>query len=75
MHQQRVVVLMQFGDGDLKDPRAPPGSSSQGWLPSSCSHKRSLPPIPAFDLNDLNEGIKQPKPTGLGFFQKLQFKK
>lgn len=77
VQQQGGVVLVEFWDSDLQDPWAPPGSSSQGWLTSSWSHKRSLPPVPAFDLNNPNAGIKQPKPTGLGFFffLKLQFKK
>lgn len=68
VHQLCVKVLPEFWDSD--PPRAPSGSHSQGWLPSSWSHKRSLPPISAFDLNDPSKGIKQPKPTGLGFFKK-----
>lgn len=51
-----------------------PRQHRQRWLLASCSYKRSLPPMSAFDLNNLNNGINQPKPTDFFFFLKLQFK-
>lgn len=52
-----------------------PRQHRQRWLPASCSYKRSLPPISAFDLNNPNKGIKQPKPTGFFFFFKASISK
>ena len=63
---QQSSGLLGHGTPSL---HASPGSTAcsrqrrRGWLPASWSYKRSLPPISAFDLNNPNKGIKQPKPT------------